>query len=386
MMGFAFWLSLVVLLMTAGLAIDVLVGMRKLGRLEDVPATLEEDAPRVSIIFSALNEAETIEPALQSLLAIDYPDLEIVAIDDRSTDATPQILDRMAQIHQRLRVLHIGELPAGWLGKNHALYQGAGMATGDYLVFTDADVMFEPRAIARAVHYCRRHGVDHLTLFISLIARTHLLRALLVNFAIGFVSRFKPWKVNASPKHFLGLGPFNMVRRETYRACGGHAALPMEVIDDLMLGKLIKTQGYRQHVLSAGASLSVEWYRTTPEMIRGLQKNIFSGFGFQLTYLVAATLVVLLMNVWPWVGLFAAEGAASAINAATLLVGFGLYADFVRQNGWSYRCLVFVPIVNFIAIWMWWRACVLTLLRGGIEWRGTHYPLSELKQSPLGGL
>lgn len=385
-MGFAFWLSLVVLLMTAGLAIDVLVGMRKLGRLEHVPATLEEGAPRVSIIFSALNEAETIEPALQSLLAIDYPNLEIIAIDDRSTDATPQILDRMAQVQPRLRVVHIGELPGGWLGKNHALCQGARIATGDYLVFTDADVMFEPRAIARAVHYCRRHGVDHLTLFISLIARTHLLRALLVNFAIGFVSRFKPWKVNASPKHFLGLGPFNMVRRETYRACGGHAALPMEVIDDLMLGKLIKTQGYRQHVLSAGESLSVEWYRTTPEMIRGLQKNIFSGFGFQFTYLIAATLVVLLMNVWPWVGLCAVEGAASAINAATLLVGFGLYADFVRQNGWSYRCLVFVPIVNFIAIWMWWRACVLTLLRGGIEWRGTHYPLSELKQSPLGGL
>src|SRR5207248_653474 len=126
-------------------------GLGKIGWLSDQPLMPSGDAPRVSIVISALNEADTIEPALRSVLALDYPDLEVVVVDDRSTDATPEILDRLCCEHPALKVVHVRELPPGWLGKNHALQHGASLASGEYILFTDADVMFGPSAVSRAV-------------------------------------------------------------------------------------------------------------------------------------------------------------------------------------------------------------------------------------------
>lgn len=385
-MNFAFWLSLTVFLISAGSAIEIAFGLRKMKRLEDTIPAIADNPPKISIIVSALNEANTIEPALQSLLALDYPNMEIIAINDRSTDATPEILDRMSQAHPRLRVLHLSELPSGWLGKNHALYRGAQLASGDYLIFTDADVIFDPSTVSRAATYCEQHHVDHLTLIFNIVAKTQLLRMLLLNFQIGFALRFKPWKVNTSPKHFLGLGGFNMLRRSAYQKSGGHAAIPMAVADDMMLGKLIKTKGYLQHALSARELVSVEWYRSTPEMLEGLEKSVFYAVGYQISQLIAVTLLMLVLRILPWVGLFVTDGITRLLNVATILAGFALFADFLHSYGWGYRCLVFLPVISFVELVMWWRGSLLTLLRGGIEWRGTHYPLRELKRSPFGKL
>jgi glycosyltransferase involved in cell wall biosynthesis len=376
----AFWLSLAVLIVTAVVLIEVALGAKKIGELRHILPVLGPNPPKVSVIVPALNEADTIEPALRSLLALHYPNLEIIAINDRSTDATPTILERMAREHPRLRVLHISVLPEGWLGKNHALSRGAAIAGGDYLLFTDADVVFEPSALTRAVNYCEQRGVDHLTLLFDVVVKTQLLRMLVLSFSVNFMARFKPWKVATSPKHFLGAGGFNLVRADAYRAMRGHGALPLAVLDDMMLGKRIKAAGYRQHVLFGRELVGVEWYRSARDMINGMQKNIFAAFDFQLGQLIAVTAAMLLLRVWPWIGLVVTEGVTQWINAATVLFGLLLFAGMLHIAGWGYRCLVFAPVISLLELAIWWRGSLTALLRGGIEWRGTRYALDELRR------
>jgi glycosyltransferase involved in cell wall biosynthesis len=380
-MSLVFWLSAAVFLVVAYTSIELACGARRIGALKDVPPAAAQGAPAVSVIVAALDEADTIEPALRSLLSVDYPDLDIIAVNDRSTDATGSILDRLCGAHPRMRVLHLDSLPAGWLGKNHALHRGALLARGEYLLFTDADVIFDAGAIGRAVSYCERHRVDHLTLLFDVVARPLLLRMLMISFAINFMARFKPWKVNDSPRHFLGAGGFNMVRRKAYVEIGGHAAIPLAVLDDMVLGKRIKSKGYRQHVLQGQGMVRVEWYRNAGDMARGMRKNIFAAFDYRIANLAAATLLILALRVWPWAALFVTDGATRAVNAATVLVGLALCADLLRASGWGYRCMVFAPIVSLAELAIWWRGCVVVLLRGAIEWRGTRYPLEELRRN-----
>lgn len=387
MMNFSLWFSLGLFLLVAGICLEVALGWRKIAHLGDQPDRLDRSAgiaeppPKVSIIVAALNEAATIEPALRSLLSIDYPNLEVIAINDRSTDATPRIMDGIASENAALRVVHITELPPGWLGKNHALHRGASMASGEYLLFTDADAVFDPTAVTRAVAYCRTHRIDHLALFFDVVARTQLLRLMILSFAAGFMARYKPWKVDASANHFVGVGGFNMVRAAAYADAGGHAAMPLAVLDDMALGRLIKLKGYRQRALFGTGMVTIEWYRSTPELIRGMEKNIFSAFDYRVGPLVAASLLIMATRVWPWAGLFLTQGMSWWFNAAAVCAGLALHIDLLRARGWDYRCLAFAPAVPLVELAMWWRGALLTLARGGIVWRGTQYPLAQLRQA-----
>ena len=189
------------------------------------PVDASGRVPRVSIVVPARNEAEHIEAALMSLLQLDYPDYEVIAVDDRSEDATGAILDRLeAQwrereeaSHHRLRVLHVTELPPGWLGKTHAMWQAGKQATGDWVLFTDADVVFRPDALRRAVVYAERERADHLVLFPTMVMKSAGERMMMAFFQSQFVFAHRPWKV-ADPKSrdSIGVGAFNLIRREVY--------------------------------------------------------------------------------------------------------------------------------------------------------------------------
>lgn len=377
------WLSLVLFLLVSALSLEVAVGSRKIRQLKDFAMWDEAIAPRVSIIIPALNEAGTIEVALNSVLAIDYPNLEIIVVNDRSTDGTAGILERMREQHPSLQVMHIDTLPQAWLEKNHALQCGAQRATGEYLLFTDADVLFAPSAISRAVNYCEAEQADHLTLLFDIVAKTRLLAMLVLSFSVNFMARFKPWKIKGSTKHFVGAGGFNLVRLHAYRKIGGHASIPMAVLDDLMLGKLLKQHGCSQHILYGRDMVGVEWYRSAADMMHGLRKNAFAAFDFRISQLVGVTLGMLALRVWPWLALFFTDGAAWWLNLFTVLAGMALYLDFIRTSGWSWQCLVYAPIVALVELAIWWRGSIEALLRGGVEWRGTFYPLSALRHVRL---
>lgn len=379
-MNLSFVITLAVLLVTLGTFARLRHGMRKLKRLADLPPVLDGAAPRVSIVFSALDEARSIEPAVRSLLALEYPNLEIIAVDDRSTDATGEILDRLSREHPVLRAVHIKELPAGWLGKNHALQQGGEMASGDYLLFTDADVIFDRTALIRAVAHCEREKLDHLVVLAHFIVREHLLAMLLINGFVALFAKFEPWKARTSPKHYFGMGAFNMVRTASYRRAGGHAPLALEVVDDIGLGRLMKREGFAQDVLLGHGTVSLEWYRNAAELARGLEKNSFAIFDYQVWKLALATAVILPLRYWPWIGLFVTQGVTWWMNLGALAIGLATYDDLLRPTGWSRRCLFYWPFIGVVSLAIVWRGVVLTLSRGGIDWRGTRYRLADLKR------
>lgn len=364
--------------------IEVTLGGRKLLHLDAVAPIPGSEAPRVSVVVPACNEERGIEAALQSVLHQDYPDFEVIAVDDRSTDSTGAILDRLSQSNPGLKVVHIENLPPGWLGKNHALHEGARQAGGAYILFTDADVVMKPSVLRRAIAFMQSQGIDHLCVAPLATVRGFLAKSFLGTFAMLFSLHTKPWKVKdpKSPYH-IGIGAFNLVRAAPYREIGGHGRIAMRPDDDMKLGKLLKLSGYRQDLLFGTRLLSVEWYHSFGEMRRGLMKNLFASTGYNPAFSLAAILLQILFLIWPFIAIFIADPQVRIVNGLiclTLWVLFVVNAGMVGIDWWW--CFA-MPVGAAVGVYLQLRSMVLTLANGGIEWRGTRYPLAELRANRL---
>jgi glycosyltransferase involved in cell wall biosynthesis len=381
---FLFWLAVVTFLLVLATAVEFAIGNRSLSRLGNITPFQGTGGPKVSVIVAARNEARKIEEALRSILAQDYPYLEFVVVDDRSTDETGIILDRLATMDTRVRVVHITELPKGWLGKNHAQHFGAERATGELILFTDADVVMERSVISRAVAYLRSKGIDHLAITPQLQMPGTLLCMFGGAFALFFGLYAKPWKARdpKSPRH-IGIGAFNLVRTEAYRAVGGHQAIAMRPDDDMKLGKLIKKHGFHQDLLLSDGLITVEWYGSVGELIRGLEKNTFAGVEYSLVIVVASSVAQLLLFTWPLVALAFTHGPTWWLNLAIVDALAILYADNAHCHGAKrWHCVGF-PVTAVLFQYIIWRATLMTLMNNGIDWRGTHYSLPELKANKV---
>ncbi|MDQ3388026.1 MAG: glycosyltransferase [Gemmatimonadota bacterium] len=375
-----FWIALLVLAFIATVLLEAARGVRLLERLDRIAPIAPGDAPPISVVIAARNEASSIEQALRSVLRQEYPKLEVVVVDDRSSDGTGGILRSIAEHEPRLRVVHITGLPEGWLGKNHALHLGAADARGEYILFTDADVVLDPTTLGRAIAYMRSRGIDHLAAGPGVELPTRLLRLFVVVFTLFFTLYTRPWKARDphSAAH-IGIGAFNLVRTDAYRAAGGHAPIAMRPDDDLKLGKLLKREGFRQDFVAAGALVRVEWYASFPELVRGLMKNGFSGVEYRLSRLVLVTGGQILFTVVPWVAVWFTAGATQLLFAATMSLHLALFAAAAREQRVNPLYGVGFPVASLLLLYILWRAAISTLVRGGIEWRGTHYPLAALR-------
>lgn len=376
-------LTLLVLLSNLYAMAVVVLGTRKMRDLGAIAPLAREKQPTVTVIVPACNEAETIEPALRTLLALDYEPLELIVINDRSTDRTGEVLARLQAEHPRLRVLTITALPDGWLGKNHALHQGAQVATGEYLLFTDADILFEKSTLARAMTLMVTEGLDHLALIFRNIARGLLLNAMMTDAGGGLLFLFRPWLArDHQRKNFMGVGAFNLVRKSAYLAVGGHGAVRMHPIDDIMLGKIIKQGGFRQDCLAGYDFLQVHWYDSPARMIQGLMKNIFALFAFRTWFALTACLLVGVLTVLPPWGALLLSGWPQRICLLTVGVRFLTFAWGARLTGSSLATVPFALLTPYVNIYIVLRGTVTTLRLDGINWRGTHYPLAALRQNP----
>lgn len=382
MPAFLLVLGVVTLLLYIAVGIEVTLGGRSLVHLDSVPT--DGATPRVSVVIPACNEENGVEQALSSVLAQDYPDFEVIAVDDRSTDSTGAILDRMAQSHPELRVVHIQALPAHWLGKNHALHRAALAAEGELLLFTDADVVMDPTVLRRAAAYMELHRLDHLTVAPRATVGGFLANSFLAVFALLFSMHTKPWKVkNPKSRRSVGIGAFNMLRASAYAAAGGHSAIAMRPDDDVKLGKLMKLRGYSQELLVGTSLISVAWYASFAEMRNGLMKNLFAATGYNVPGIVLASLAQIVFLLWPFAAVVLTSGAVQAVNAlivAGLLILFALNAKVVSLRPWWGFT---VPIGVAVGLYLLWRATLVTLLNDGIDWRGTHYSLRELRANKL---
>jgi cellulose synthase/poly-beta-1,6-N-acetylglucosamine synthase-like glycosyltransferase len=343
-----------------------------------------EGNPRVSIIVPACNEEETIEQGLTQLLALDYDNYEIIAVDDRSTDRTGEIMDRVAAgavAHGRLHVIHIDSLPIGWLGKTHAMWTAGKQASGDWLLFTDADVLFKPDALRRALVYAESERADHVVLFPRMIMKRPGEKMMIAFFQTLFVFGHRPWKV-AEPdtKDHMGVGAFNMIRRSVYEAIGTYQALRFEVLDDMKLGKVVKTAGYAQRNVFGEDLISIRWAKGALGVVRNLTKNFFAVMSFQWPRALISCFALAFLNLMPFFGVFLAHAWAKAPYAIALLSMFLIYYGMSSMSSVPSYYFFLHPISTLLFVYTMLRSMMVTLWHGGVTWRGTKYPLEELKR------
>ena len=362
-------------------AIDLGRGVPSLLSLSDSAPLKDTKCPSVSILFAARDEAEKLAEALATFLVLDYPRCDIVAADDRSEDATGEILSLAAQSNPRLKIVRINFLPPAWLGKPHALLKAFEHSTGDWLVFTDADVHFAPDLLRRAVALAEQQRWDHLTLlgcakmfgFGETVAMTF--------FGMGFIVGTRPWSVsNPKSRVYSGVGAFQLIRRSTYEAVGTHRRLAMEVVDDMKLGKLVKEAGFRSGVAKTGDAVSVHWHSGVGNMIRGTTKNFFATTGYRLSVTLFQLFALLLMFVVPIFALPFVHGRVLALDLIAIVLPLIAHGGVCLEFGVSPLYALTYPVGALIFGWMLARSAIVTLWQGGIVWRGTFYPLEELKR------
>ena len=380
----------------------VAYGALRLPWLKDFSPAVNADCPRISLVFAARDEEEKLPGALATLMEIDYPNLEVIAVDDRSNDATGRILDAFAAAHPRLRVVHVADLPPGWLGKPHALQQAYEVSTGDWLLFTDADVRFKPDVLRRAIAMASRNNLDHLSLLCDIEA-VGFWEKLLVTF-LGFVFQIAtdPYRVSNPHSYFyVGTGAFQMVKRFAYEASGTHRRLAMEVLDDMKLGKIIKRAGFRSGVGIAQDSVAVRWHAGLGNLIRGVTKNFFAGAGYKVgivvlgltglypeldddpvdrPFAVLGLTGLFFIDVVPFLGVFLGHGWIRMFAGIAMAMALLFHAAVAHTMRVSPLYALTHPLGAVLLGYMLLRSTIITLKQGGIVWRDTFYPLDELRR------
>ena len=374
------WVAGALLLLAVLTCLELGFGMRRIERLADLPARDPEGAPHVTIVAAARDEATMIEPAVRSMLGMRYPSFQIVVVNDRSTDATGAILDRLAAKDPRLLPVHVAELPPGWLGKNHALQVGADCAAGEWILFTDADIHMHPEALSRAMRYAEFYGVDHLAATPSLEMPGVLLKGFSMLFLFIFASFAKPWRArNPNSWFHVGVGAFNLVRRSAYEGVGGHSRIALRPDDDMKLAKILKRGGYRADLVDGSSVLRVEWYQSLPEMVRAFEKNMFAGLDYNVLLSVVGGLLQLALTAIPLIGVLVTTGIPRLLLGAQVALSVAVFAYLAKRIRVSPLVALTYPLVSGLFVFILWRTMVLNLSEGGLQWRGTFYPLKLLK-------
>jgi len=348
--------------------------------------------PRVSIIVPARNEEAEIENCLRSLLALDYDNYEVIAVNDRSTDRTGEIMERIQSQKSQpsktatggaaeLRVIRHAELPPGWLGKTHAMWTAANQATGDWLLFTDADVIFKPDSLRRALAYAEAEPADHVVLFPRMIMKRPGEYMMIAFFQTMFMFGHRPWKVaDPSTDDHMGVGAFNLVRRKVYKAVGTYQALRMEVLDDMKLGKVVKNAGFAQRNVFGGDLISIRWGHGAFGILNNLTKNFFAVLSFQSWRTLISAFGLVFINLGPFFGLWLAHGWERLPFAIALVSLFFIYVGMAWRSAVPPYYFFLHPISSAMFTYTLLKSMLVTLWNDGIVWRGTKYPLEELRK------
>ena len=339
--------------------------------------------PRVSIIVPACNEEEDIEATLTRLITLDYDNYEVIAVDDRSTDRTGEVIERIASSvpSERLKVIHIDKLPPGWMGKTHAMWTAGNHAVGDWLLFTDADVLFKPDAVRRALAYAESERADHIVLFPCMIMKRPGEKMMIAFFQMLFVFGHRPWKV-ADPKarDHIGVGAFNLIRRRVYEAIGTYRALRFEVLDDMKLGKVVKNAGFAQRNVFGADLISIRWAKGALGVVHNLTKNFFAIMSFQWLRALGSCFALAFLNLMPFAGIILAHGWLRLAYGIALVSMFFIYVGISRRSDIPAYYFVLHPVSTTLFVYIMLRSTFLTLVRGGVAWRGTFYPLEDLRR------
>ncbi|MBF0472511.1 MAG: glycosyltransferase [Nitrospirae bacterium] len=339
--------------------------------------------PALSIIIPACNEGITINQSLSTILAQDYPDMEIILINDRSTDNTGVIIHEMALIDPRIKAVDITNLPDGWLGKVNALSVGTKAASGKWLLFTDADVNFENGVLKKAIAIAINENCQHLTLSPHIKFNSFILELAVQTFGILLVSAMKAETIGRpKSKAFIGIGAFNLIEKTFFDTTEGFEWLRMEVCDDLGLGLLVQRHNGKTFFAFSNNDINLTWYDTLWEMVKGLEKNLFAvSLRYSLLRLIPIVVLFWMFSIAPIAGLIYSSNLPYLLPIALGAI-FSLfltsYLSKIKLKT-HFSTSFFAPIGFIIISLMMLRSGIMCKIRGGIIWRGTLYEIDKLK-------
>ena len=373
-------------------AVATLRGMATLPDLTKIdPDTLPrlggEDTHDLTVVVPACNEEKSIEATLRSMLSSTGIRLQIFAVNDRSTDMTGERMDQVAAEAaanggpHSLRVMHVRDLPTGWLGKPHAMALAAREANASWLLFTDSDVVFKPRALELALRHAEAEKADHLVLVPTVVLETWGEAAALgvMNVLGGWTIRL--WKV-ADPRarDSIGVGGFNLIRRKVYESIGGFEVMKMEVVEDLRLGWLVKNSGFAQRVAVGPHLASIRWLLGTFAVVHAAEKNAFAVYRYRVGMTLLASLGLIVQIVCPLLAISFGgwSMAAGLVTYAAIALTYQANRRETMVSPW--QALLFAPATT-VVLYALLRSMVLALVRNGVMWRGTLYPLEELRRN-----
>lgn len=376
-------------LLCVGWAIVLAHVWRTIGAMRRLPsATQGELRPKVSVVFAARNESAGIEEAVRSLLAQEGIELELIVVDDSSEDGTKAILDRLAKDDARLLVLEAKKIPPGWVAKNYALEIGQGRARGEWLLFTDADVVHGPHAILNAVATMERERLDHLAVQPRMEAGSLVEALVLPLFVLLCQIRFlDPRAAKPDSGVGTGIGAFNLVRADSYRLRGTHARIRGSMLDDRALGRMMREDSGRGSVMRAVAQVRLRPYRSLGELYVGIRKGVLATFGNSAVLTTFMGVVLLFAATAPAIlvvaglPLYLAGGApwviAPALLAALLPLA-GLLKARTMLRFEPLAALLF-PVGAMVIAASALHAAFVFGVRGTIEWRGRLYSRRDLQ-------
>jgi glycosyltransferase involved in cell wall biosynthesis len=363
---------------------EFLVGFSKIKNLSQQPILAATKLPSISVILTVLNEEKNIENVINSLVSLEYPDYEVIAINDRSTDKTPEILTRLAQQHSNLKVHKVENLPEGWFGKNHGLHFGSTHARGEWLLFTDADVTMEKDTLLKTISYALEKKLDHLTIHERHYQDGFFMRSMMLAMHVSYNMVMRPWRISfAWSKKSVGRAAFNLVKRSSYLKCGGHKLIALECLDDLKLGELMKKSGMRQDVVDAHEFVEFKWYSTLREFVVGLEKNGFAFFNYAFLAAFRDIFFAMIFYFLPIIAVIYGSGQVREINVLNMLLTFALTAIVAQKYRVKIFYALFYPIGISMLLYTIVKSMIATYKNKGVIWRGNHYPLAELRKQKI---
>lgn len=344
-----------------------------------------ESWPKLAVIVPACNEGDTIEATMRLRLRETYPNIEFVVVDDRSTDGTGAIADRIAGEDPRFHVIHNQSLPEGWLGKVHALQKGVETTDSEWILFTDADVHVEPGVLERVIAWGEHRTLDQLTVLPRMKADHFVVKIFNAFFIRIAMSCPAVIYLIESPRIRMaaGAGAFNLIRRAALARTPGMERLRLEVIDDGGLAFLLKDYGARCSVINGASGVSLSWYPSIGAMKRGFEKNAFAIVAYSIPVMLVACAWLIFFEWLPFFALLQrGHPNVQILGGLAALCAVGATAAAARANRSPVAPAIFYPIAALLMSYFMFRSGVLAVWRNGIVWRGTLYPLKTLRGFP----
>ena len=376
--------QVIVTLLLLGILTNVLNNLRLLRRMPR-EGPLPDPPPLVSVLVPARDEERNIGRCLESLLSQDYPWLEILVLDDESSDRTADIVAELAAEHPQIRLLRGQPLPPGWHGKTYACHQLAQAAQGEWLLFTDADTVHAPDAVSSALRAALQTQAGLVSLFPHAIMGTFWEAVALPMITVGPMCYLPLGLINRvrHPLLALAIGPFMFFPREFYWRIGGHEAVKQDIVEDVFLARLVKRNGGRVTLMDGNHTVSVRFYRGLKEAWRGFSKSSFPAFDYELGPLLALLLVNVMVFLAPFgfllVGLWHGWVNQFWVGFPLLQLTIGLLIRALIGQRFSHKWLTVLlhPLTIVFGVLVALNSVRWTWFGLGMAWKGRSYHFDE---------